>query len=352
MSTTTSILLWRSPALQSLRPNTLRSYNYSRFHRLASTSTSSPSADNHEKSVVNFAVLNGPKSTLPGPLELPIRTPDATLFGHVLRTGKAYLAFYKDGLKNVWKNFHAARPIRTRQIKQGKGTLTKLVEDHAINRSEFQLLLRSKHDNRRIPFFLILFIVCGEMTPFVVLLMPKSTPMTCWVPKQLEKMRKKTTQQRRQAWSSRPENFPVGPSISPNILSRPQLLHCSNVLGLHSTMWPQNYLPPTFWLRHSLNKHLEYLNLDDELMVRSGGSDGLFTGEELNMAAEQRGIDVLDRSESDIRADLREYFARRKQAAGRIGAEVWFRPLSVATKSISDSTSASSEDVVRRVRKH
>lgn len=35
---------------------------------------------------------------------------------------------------------------------------------------------------------------------------------------------------------------------------------------------------------------MEYLNLDDELMLRFGGSDGLFSGEELNMAATERGM--------------------------------------------------------------
>lgn len=98
MSTTASTLLWRNSTLHSLRSIAPLNGNRAGFYRLASTSTNSPSADAHEKSVVNFAVLNGPKSTLPGELELPPRTPDSSLAGHLFRTGKAYVCVLMEGM--------------------------------------------------------------------------------------------------------------------------------------------------------------------------------------------------------------------------------------------------------------
>ncbi|CRK26510.1 hypothetical protein BN1708_004238 [Verticillium longisporum] len=49
-------------------------------------------------------VLNPPASTRPAPLNLPRRDPEASTFSHLLATGKAYISFYKTGLKAVFTN--------------------------------------------------------------------------------------------------------------------------------------------------------------------------------------------------------------------------------------------------------
>lgn len=200
------------------------------------------------------------------------------------------LTFYKDGLKSVLHNFKASRPILERQLKFGQGTLTKLVNDGLITRNEFQLVMRTRHDTRRIPIFMLVFIVCGEMTPFVVLSIPNIVPWTCRIPKQIESQRKKQEKRRAEAYENAPKTLGA-PIKSLKDLNRKQLLFTSSVLGLHSTKWPSGFfLPPDWVLRRRIHKHTEYLALDDTLLERFGGPSLLFGGEELLMACTDRGM--------------------------------------------------------------
>lgn len=76
-------------------------------------------------------------------------------------------------------------------------------------------------------------------------------------------------------------------------LNREELLHVSNVLGLHSLKWPGALsLPPTGWLRFRVRRRIEYLELDDILLERGGGPKVLDAGEELKMAVVERGMYV------------------------------------------------------------
>lgn len=184
----------------------------------------------------------------------------------------------------------ATRPLTKRQIEEGKGMLTKLVEDGKITRAEFQLVMRSRHDSSRIPMFALLFLICGEFTPFVVLAVPGITPLTCRIPNQINKMRQKLETRRRAAFELLPPgNVPDGTLLQPSQLNRNLTVHCSNVLGLHSSRWP-SFLPPTVLLKRRVRKRMEYLNLDDQLLLKGGGVAALHSGEELKLAAVERGM--------------------------------------------------------------
>lgn len=74
-------------------------------------------------------------------------------------------------------------------------------------------------------------------------------------------------------------------------MRRSELLHVSNVLGITSTKWPGALgLPPTAWVRIRVRRRVEYLEIDDTLLERGGGVDALDGGEELRMAAVERGL--------------------------------------------------------------
>ncbi|KAH0609551.1 uncharacterized protein H6S33_013037 [Morchella sextelata] len=260
--------------------------------------------------------VNAPLSTLPAPLELPTKDRDASTFSYLLKTGKAYLSFYKTGLKNVYHNFISTRPLQTRIDKLGSGRITPLVAHNAITRSEFQHIMRSRHDTRRIPVFAVVFLIFGEFSPLILPFISSVVPWNCRIPSQLHGDRVKLEKRREEAFRTfaAPEGVEMRDVYA---LGRSELLHVSNVLGITSTKWPGALgLPPTAWVRLRVRRRVEYLEIDDTLLERGGGVDALDGGEELRMAAVERGLDVVDKSDRVLREELKHWFAAKERAGG------------------------------------
>lgn len=252
-------------------------------------------------------------------MELPKKEQGMNTFMYLLKTGKGYvcvknpknplspqisiyiptnvnppshkLSFYKTGLKNVYHNFIATRPIQDRIDKAG--SITALVGAHQISRSEFQLVMRSRHDTRRIPVFVVVFLVFGEFSPLVLPFVSSIVPWNCRIPSQLQGDREKQELRRKDAFAKLvgANGRDAGKTVEG--LDKEELLHVSNVLGLHSPKWPAALsLPPTVWLRFKVRRQMEYLELDDTLLERGGGPEALDAGEELKMAVVERGMYV------------------------------------------------------------
>ncbi|KAK2757888.1 hypothetical protein FQN54_004294 [Arachnomyces sp. PD_36] len=183
--------------------------------RLYSSSSSSAQASNSKRdkkynnnnntSLAATQAINPPSTTRPADLDLPTPkpTPDlASKFKYYISIGRAYLTFYKTGLKNVYYNYRSSLPLRRElglpayiptspefTITGGEKTTKALAR---LPRSDFQLLCRSAYDVRRMVPFTFILLICGELTPFVVLALGNAIcPLTCRVPRQLEKERGK-----------------------------------------------------------------------------------------------------------------------------------------------------------------
>jgi hypothetical protein len=95
-------------------------------------------------------------------------------------------------------------------------------------------------------------------------------------------------------------------------LQRQQLIHISWSLGLSSRIW--DYLGgqypglPTGILRGKVRRRVKYLEMDDRLIRACGGVREM-EAEEVRMACVERGINVLGRSEGDVRTDLGAWLA-------------------------------------------
>ncbi|KAI5308970.1 hypothetical protein KEM55_004397, partial [Ascosphaera atra] len=57
-------------------------------------------------------LANAPLSTIPAPIATPARKAFDSSFKYYLALGKAYVGFYKTGMKNVFNNYKAAKRIR------------------------------------------------------------------------------------------------------------------------------------------------------------------------------------------------------------------------------------------------
>lgn len=156
--------------------------------------------------------------------------------------------------------------------------------------------MRSRHDTRRIPVFAIVFLIFGEFSPLVLPFVSSIVPWNCRIPSQLQGDREKQEQRRKDAFAKLTgvdAQEVLGVVKTAESLNKEELLHVSNVLGLHSPKWPAALsLPPAGWLRFRVRRQMEYLELDDTLLERGGGPTALDAGEELKMAVVERGMYV------------------------------------------------------------
>jgi hypothetical protein len=96
-----------------------------------------------------------------------------------------------------------------------------------------------------------------------------------------------------------------------------QLMHLSCVLNLHSGIWDKlGTMPPAALLRRAVCAKMQYLALDDFLMVEAGGPGGL-SSEEVMVACEERGIDVLGKAEERLREELQAWVQKQEKDDGR-----------------------------------
>lgn len=153
--------------------------------------------------------------------------------------------------------------------------------------------------------FALLFLICGEFTPLVVIAISNIVPWTCRIPKQIESDRKKLEERRSISF----RNLTVAPPSVAGVeqLVRQQLIHISWSLGLSSRLWDwlggQYPGLPTGILRRKVGRRVQYLKMDDQLIRKCGGVRDM-EKEEVRMACVERGINVLGRSEGDVRRDL------------------------------------------------
>lgn len=213
------------------------------------------------------------------------------------------------------------------------------VRQNLLSRADYLLLQRSAHDMRRVPLFALILLVLGEYTPLVLYFATGLVPLTCRVPAQVLAARRKMEERRARSfrevgsvgsgWAEAGAKAGgggggTGGGDAPLEALRPaQILHISRSLGLHASLWPElslgggAHVPPLALLRHRLRRRAEHLDLDDYLIERDGGVAELEM-EEVRMALVERGLDVLGRSDVQLRAALRRWLEARG-----VVREVW-----------------------------
>ena len=268
--------------------------------------------------------VNSPLRTIPAPISLPERTPDASTFSHLYRVGRAYLAFFKTGFSSILHNYRATRALQELADKHGLPTL---VASARITRSEYQHLVRARHDILRVPAFGLIFILCGDLSPFILPFVPMLVPYPCRIPQQLSRQRRLAGEKREKAYAALVAVEPTKDVAARELeqLSSAEVAHVAKVLGVDSVLLPLEGLR-----RYRVAKRVEYLALDDALLQRGGGAEALDSGEELVMAAQERGIDTFGRKEREIRDALGSWEKVTKSVGG-VKPGVWLlRPESWA----------------------
>ncbi|KAL8760917.1 MAG: hypothetical protein Q9184_002914 [Pyrenodesmia sp. 2 TL-2023] len=254
--------------------------------------------------------LNPPTSTLPPPLLLPTREPSQPRPAFYFRTGRAYLTFYKTGVKAIWSNYKLLEQIRPR-IPSDK-SLEQALRDGVLSRAEYHLVRRTRSDVSRIPLFGLILCICGEFTPLVVIFLSGAVPRTCHIPRQVERARAKAEARRKESFK---EGTAVAEKEIENMedvtrLPKPIARHVGTTLGLYSNLWDRIGVTPSILLPRRIRKAVERIDADDLAIWRDGGVNGL-SEEEVKLAAEGRGLDVVGKPIKDIRSELAMWMEAR-----------------------------------------
>lgn len=279
------------------------------------------------------SLLNPPPSTLPPVLTTPTRQAEQSAPAYYFALGKSYLSFYKTGIKSVYTNYKLSRPLSSRplptsSVTPGQSQPTHSSSDQSnassvpLTRAEWQLLRRSRDDLRRVPIFALVFAICGEFTPLVVVFLgPSVVPRPCRIPKQVAGARAQAEKRRKESFrdgvdssmQSRGEADADADADSQHggvadALTRPQALHVGRSLGLYSGVWDRVGGLPAAMLRGRIQRWERYVQLDDALL-RGGGGGGVdaLAEEEVRLACEERGLDVLGRKELLLRQTLQQW---------------------------------------------
>lgn len=248
--------------------------------------------------------LNPPVSTLPPPLELPIRQPSDGKFSHIFKLGKTYVGFYKAGFKSVFAN---------RRLLKGKLALLPPTDRPSIfrphhvpatfSRADWVLLWRTRHDVARLPIFGLVVLLFEELTPLIAYLVEGIMPLTCRLPQHSAKSRAKASARRKYALEELKMKNPDG--VASASVAKTHILRSLNLV---SGLWDRiGVMPPGLWQTKGRTQ-MGFLEGDDRLLRKAGKLKGL-SEDELLHACLERGIDV------DTTADLaagRNYHRRRR----------------------------------------
>lgn len=251
-------------------------------------------------------LLNPPASTRPPILTSPVRSAFDSAPKYYFALGKAYLKFYKDGLKSVFANRRLLREKLERTPADDRPSVWK---PHSVpksfSRADWVLFWRVKHDMLRLPLFGLMLLVIGEFTALVVLYVDGVVPITCRIPRQIAKNLEKAEERRRLAFDELDAKHPHG-VLSPGVTTSVARSHVLRSLHLSGGMWDRlGFVPPGMWQIKG-NYRMAFLEGDDKNLVEDGGPTGL-EHEELRIACAERGINVLGKSENDMRKWLGDW---------------------------------------------
>lgn len=264
------------------------------------------------------STLNPPTSTLPPPLSLPTKEPNLPATQRLkfyYQTGKAYLTFYKTGVKALWQNYKALRQLRLR-IPRGQSA-EQALRAGLFSRAEYHLIRRTKRDVSRVPIFGLILAICGEFTPIVVLFLglTGAVPRICHIPRQIDGAREKAEARRRESFREGTVSAEgVGKVEDMQGLPRPIMRHVARSLGLYSTLWDRIGVTPTILLPARIQKAVERIEVDDSVIEKEGGVQHL-SEEELKLAAEERGLDVVGRPRGEVGSVLGRWIDARKHTS-------------------------------------
>jgi len=265
-----------------------------------------PVARQEKKPAAHNELINPPRSTRPPLLINPSREQFESYWKYLFEVGKGYVTFYKEGLKATLAN---RKLVKAKLERTPKDDLPSIWNPNFVpktfSRADWVLLWRNRHDLVRLPIFGLMVIVIGEFTPLVVMLFDGLVPYTCRIPSQLLHSQERAETRRGLVFNEFDARYPGGvfdPKLSPYAARN----HVLRTLYLSGDMWEKlRIVPPGMWqIKGKLR--MAFLEGDDKNLIKDGGPMDL-VNEELRIACTERGINILGKSETELRGWLSDW---------------------------------------------
>ena len=242
--------------------------------------------------------------------------------------GKAYMQFYKTGLKAIFTNRRLLGSVAPPPL----GLSSSSAGDTWPTRAVALLRARTRHDLARLPVFAVLLLLCGEFTPLIVLVFPRLTPLTCRIPRQVEALRRGAVARREASFRAlsvqrnrlryvqeqkqmqKRDGHEGGKGKEKEVIVEESLAagHIARSLGLTSHWWDTAGLDGPF-ARSRADQAVAFLARDDAMIRAAGGVAGV-EDEEVVLACEDRGMDVRGKEVGELRKRL-EAWVRGSEGA-------------------------------------
>jgi hypothetical protein len=210
---------------------------------------------------------------------------------YLFQLGKAYARFYKTGVKNIWSNYKEYRDLRRKFGGADIHDLVRHASTPAITRREFQLHLRTRHDLKKLIPFGLVFAICGEFTPLVIVALGTVVvPYTCRIPKQVKQDLQKALSRTEDVERLSPRKSEVG--ITPAL----GYAHGVDPFGLSIRETPVlGPLLQRFWVEPKLKQRMDHIICDAKLINHEGGAARLEPEELYQFCVNIRQLDAMKR---------------------------------------------------------
>lgn len=252
------------------------------------------------------AQLNPPMTTRAPPLTLPSREAAGSQLKYLFQLGKTYLTFFKDGVKCVNENRKLLRAKYDRTPKDDRPSIFKpSYVPSTFSRADWLLMWRTRHDLMRIPAFGLLVMCTGEFSVLIAAAVDGLVPYPCRIPSQTFHAQERAEARRKRVFAELEAKAPEG-VLSTSLSVSTARKHALRSMYISGDMWERlHFLPPGMWQVKG-NLKMMFLEGDDQNLVRDGGVTGL-VHDEVKLACVDRGIDILGKSETDLRGALGDW---------------------------------------------
>lgn len=212
------------------------------------------------------------------------------------------MGFYKAGIVNAWRNRRVSAAIRKKYQVANSYAFASAIEEcdhlraieemHTGNenkkaalalpiREEFLTVMRNEKDFYKVPGFALVFAVCFECTPLVLMMWPSLAPSTCYSVKYIAKINRRYDRERTELARQN-----VSDSTTVYMMPRKGLEAFYKCVLNGSVISAR--MAPLAYLRQKVARHVAMVRADDCLLRRGQVSD--LIPEELSRACIARGL--------------------------------------------------------------
>lgn len=141
-------------------------------------------------------------------------------------------------------------------------------------------------------------------------------PRTLWIPKQVLRAREKAESRRAAVYAATTKSQSKPETV---MTTENEARRLGQILGAYPAWWDRLPITPSWFISRRVAERLRLIDLDDFAIERDGSRNDsaqrLDELQEVQLAAEMRGLNVLGRSDEELKAMLGKWLRARKRGS-------------------------------------